>query len=253
MENATPQTNRCSDVVRLDLATNRRTVVAHAQTFAVSANGNRVALEEVEPDIACTDTTKFVVGVNVVRDVSSGRQSAIVGDFEGSIAMSPGGHVLLATHCATDDYNEDCPATLESAAVPDSLGAPVTLHDVNTHGSFTSLVARNDGLYAIVDTMQRDCGCAGAPQDRTDSAVSVRRLSWSALAGTGATVFTVHGPLQLDGLAVTPNGLYATGLASVKADRAVFHLGANGAQLLRLVPDPEAAFDFLGTIDAFAG
>ncbi len=224
-------TYNCSDIVRLNLATNARTVIAHADAFSVAADGNRVVLSGVRGDSTCSSTA-WTPGINVVRDVSTGAQSTINGAFE-RFAISPGGHVLVANHCPDEG---DCRIPLWSGLVPGTLGGPVTMAPINDQKlSFLDLVSRNDGLYAIVDKHVQECGCSGRG-DRFDRDVSIRRLSWYDLDGAGTELFTVQGPFSVRYIVPSAAGLYAVAGENVNALPALFRLDSGGVHKVRTLP-----------------
>ena len=226
----------CDDVVRLDLAHNHRTVIAHARDFSVSSDGSRVLLRSVEADTACPGP-----GTNredVVLDVATGAHSVVVtpkDTYFPNLELSPGGHVVVGTRCMSDnEYVDECHIPLQSASIPDQLGAAVTLRPINDQTlSFLDLVPRSDGLYALVDTHAQNCGCGGHG-DRTDRDITIRRLSWSDLGASGDKVFTVQGPFWLLGFSVGPNG-QLVGLGQTKEANpfGVFALNGDAAHQLR--------------------
>jgi hypothetical protein len=240
-------TNTCDDVVRLDLAGNHRTVIAHADSFSVSGDGRRVALENVLPDSSCVPNVNQGVGRNVVRDVNTGKESAIVGKVDGEVVLSPGGHVLVTTQC-NGEY-DDCALNMVTAAVPNEIGAPLTLQRVNDDKlGFFRLTARNDGLYASVEDMSGGCSCSGSPANILQV---VRRFSWSDLAGTGTPLFTTDGKHFIDSIAPTNNGVLAVESRSTDSQVTLDRLGPNGAAALQVLPSDKETL--LGSIDPFFG
>ena len=233
-----PGQYHCTDVVRLDLVTSQRTVIAHADAFSVTPDGTRVVLQDVQPDSTCIANDSSLAP-NVVRDVATGAQSTITGTMD-RFVLSPDGRTLVGTHCSFDD---DCRVQLEAAALPATLGAPVQLHPINDQKlSFMGLDARADGLYALVDTQPQVCGCGG-PVDRYDRDVTVRRLSWNDLGGAGSTLFTVQGPMSFDGVAPSQAGLFAWGEPKVGGPFTLYRLDSGGAHVLRTLPtDDNYAF-----------
>jgi hypothetical protein len=237
----------CGDVVRLDLASNQRTVIAHADAFAVSGDGSRVALQNVQPDSACTNGANQVDGQNVVRDVNTGKESTIVGEVGGELALSPGGHVLVTTEC-NGEYG-DCALNLATAAVPNTIGAPVTLHTVNDDKlSFSRLSARNDGLYAMVVDGSGGCSCSGSPSVVQEV---MRRFSWTDLGGTGTPLFTTDGKHLIESLAPTGNGVMTVEYRSTDPGDTLDRIGSNGDVALQVLPiEPQTV---LGAIVPFFG
>jgi hypothetical protein len=237
----------CGDIVRLDLASNRRTVIAHADAFSVSGDGSRVALENVQPDSSCAADANQVDGKNVVRDINTGRESTIVGKVEGDIALSPGGHVLVTNEC-NGEYGH-CALNLATAAVPNTIGAPVTLHVVNDDKlGFFRLTARNEGLYASVEDMSGGCSCSESPANTQQV---VRRFSWSDLGGTGTSLFTTDGKHFIESIAPTNNGVLAVESRSTDSQITLDRFGSNGAVALAVLPSD--AGTVLGAIDPFFG
>jgi hypothetical protein len=232
----------CGDVVRLDLASNQRTVIAHADSFAVSGDGTRVALENVQADANCVNGANQSDGRNVVRDLNTGKESKIVGELTGELVLSPGGHVLATTEC-NGEYG-DCALNLATAAVPDTIGAPVTMHTVNDDElGFFHLAGSNDGLYANVEEMS-----SGSPANGQQV---VRRFSWNDLGGAGTPLFTTDGAHFIDAIAPTSNGVYAIQSRESDSQVTLDRLGSSGAVAVQVLPtDPET---FLGTIDPFFG
>jgi len=233
--------NKCSDIVRLDLASNTRTVIAHADGFSVSGNGERVALRNVQPDSVCNGSSDHIEGVDVVRDLATGKQSQVIGQMQGDPALSPGGHVLVATTLHGEDY--DGTVVLTVAMLPDTLGAPVTMQTTNDVSlSFFDLMPRNDGLYALVDKEM--------PNDSTQQ--TVRRLSWSNISGPGTTVFTTTGP-WIQQVAPSTNGVFAT-VAGEQLPETLARLNGKGGSMtqLRKVATDDLPF-FVGMVDPWIG
>jgi hypothetical protein len=246
--------NQCNDIVRLDLATNTRSVIAHAYKFSVAGNGDRVVLSAVIPDAECSrDSYSETLGVSVVRDVSTGSQSTISG-FDGysDIAISPGGHVIATTTCTEGDGQ--CHISLRTAAIPNELGAPINLQPTNDQTlSFTSLAAHDDGLYAVVDPHPQSCGCGGQ-ENRYDADVTVRRFPWSDLASSGTVLSTVQGPLTIDGAVIGPLGLFGWGSDNASSELGVYRLHPASADRLRgIANDARDLFITFGSLPEFAG
>jgi hypothetical protein len=219
----------CDDVVRLDLATNTRTLIAHADEFSVSAKGERVLLTNEVPNSSCA--TGWIEGRDVVRDVATGAESPITDANYMNPVLSPDGGALVATECTSDMYG--CHIALREASLPTTLGAQITLHPVNNAElSFLSLRSRADGLYAIVDTHPQSCGCGGRV-DRSDNDITVRRLSWSDLGGTGTTLFTLQGPRYFDMIMPSVNTIYAMGSEKVDAPTTLYRIDDGGAAQVR--------------------
>jgi hypothetical protein len=220
-------TYKCSDVVRLDLVTNTRTVIAHADWFSASDDGSRVVLLNEVGEAACRNDDN-ASGRNVVRDVASGAESPIVAENSGPAPqLSPDASTLVATNCTSDAAG--CHYGLISAAVPAKLGPAITLKPVNDPMlSFLSLMPRPDGLYALVDKHAQNCGCGGR-EERYDRDLSVRRMSWTDLGGSGTTLYTVQGPRYFEQIVPTDAGVVAFGAESVKSKYAIYHVADGNA------------------------
>jgi hypothetical protein len=245
----TKPSNRCNDVVRLDLATNRRTVIAHANSFSVSGDGLRVALTDVPPDGVCTGSAQSVPGNNFVRDLVTGKQSPVVGSLEGPLVLSPGGHVLVTTECTSDEY--DCSISLATAAMPSSLGSPITPHLVaGDKTEFFGLIPGSDALYAFVNPSPDGCTCTGSPKDTQQI---VRRFSWSDLGGTGTQVIATDGSDVIQSIVGSTGSLYATTVGGTGSNPTLTFNRIVNNQVVGLEKLPAGATISLGAIDPFFG
>jgi hypothetical protein len=240
--NGYPAKYNCTDVVRLDLATNTRTVIAHAQRFSASADGSRVALTSEVPNRICYGTHANLMERSVVRDVATGAESTINDMQYWNLTLSPDGRTLVTTNCTSDDTG--CHYPLMSAELPAKLGPTITLKTVSDPKiSYLSLMPRADGLYALVDKQPQSCGCGGRPE-RYDRDLSVRRLSWTDLSGVGTTLYTVQGPRYFDTIVPTDGGVLAAGAEDVKQPNRLLYLIAGGsARILRKLPAENPSID----------
>jgi hypothetical protein len=154
LDNAT-----CPEIVKLDLATNRRTVVAHASDFTVTPDRTRLLLvwPKNEPALRAQcglSVTKQYDFALVVRDVRTGVQSTFsaadfpsvaTGSPTGPVWMSAAGDRLVTEHCT----NDGCMA--RTFVVPQHLGTPIILEPPASAPvcNCSTLVSGPEGVYAI--------------------------------------------------------------------------------------------------------
>jgi hypothetical protein len=235
----------CNEIVKLDLATNQRTLIAHAYGFAVAGNGDRVVLTGLQSDAECFGFPHEGPS-NVVRDVSTGAQSEIIGDQLYSFVISPGGHVLVSTQCTEGD--EGCYTSLRTARLPDDLGAPVTLTPTNNQRlSLVEYVAHDDGLYAIVTP--HTVGHCGEGDEVTDRHQTVRRYSWTDMDSPPTVVATIPGSQSVWNLVVSPAGTYVV-RSPGDAGSTLMKVDGETTTSLVTIANPSAG-DFWTTFESF--
>ncbi len=170
------------------------------------------------------------------------------------VKFSPPNRTPSPPEISPNTESDECRIPLESATLPNHLGAPITLRPVNDQTlSFLDLVPRNDGLYAMVDPHVRHCGC-GERDDRTDRDITIRRLSWSNLGAPGETVFTIQGPFYVEQLVIGSKG-QLFGLGQTKAANPYALFALNGTERrLRSYGETTYELDYsLGSIPPWDG
>ncbi len=211
----------CSEVVKLDLRSNARTVVAFASDFTLSPDGSRLLLvwtaaasttKSCAEHAQLTFTTRNAI---VVRDLPTGAQSSLsstaypsagTGGPSGPIWMSPDGDRLVDAICTND------PCAMREFAVPAPLGGAITRAGAGPACGCSTLVTGTDGVYGV------DQGSYPNPQYR------IRRYDAASVSGTGQVLATPNGISVGPLLAPTSAGLFVLG----------FPTGATVASLYRV-------------------
>ena len=152
----------CPEIVKLDLQTNARTVVAHAIDFSLTPDGKKLLLVWPNSAIAVTNNCRpvpYPSGVHVydaaflVRDLATGAQSTLAADKyptagtgspSGHVWISPSGDRLIDGTCVEDGCGT------RSWAVPANLDGPIA--STSTDGprcGCATLVSGPDGVYGV--------------------------------------------------------------------------------------------------------
>jgi len=197
----------CPEVVKLNLLTNVRTVVAHAEDFTLSPDGRRVLLVWPKNDAAVNANCAVTVQKQyddalVVRDLATGAQSSLpasefptagTGGPSGPVWMSPAGDRLITTQCVFDGCSTllwTVPRNLDGPIQPSAAAGPAC--------GCSRLLTGQGGMYAI------DEGTSADPQTR------LRRYDLTNLAGPG-TVLVESKSVRLSTVVPTSAGLFVLG------------------------------------------
>jgi hypothetical protein len=203
----------CPEVVKLDLQTNERTVVAHASDFSLTPDGTKLLLVWPASDAFVANNCRPVPlpsgaptydGALVERDLATGHQwilplgdnhlSAGTGGPYGHVFISSEGNTLLTTNCVEDGcfangYSVPVygTGTIDYRAAGPACGCP-------------TFVSADDGVYGV------DIGGLGHSQN------AVRYYPWDRLQGSGTVIATAPNGMKLgSSVAATPAGVFVTG------------------------------------------
>jgi hypothetical protein len=153
----------CPEIVKLDLQTNVRTVVAHADGFALTPDGTKLLFVRPASAVAVTNRCQPVPypsgvqiydGEFVVRDLATGAQSVLpigaypsagTGGPSGHVWMSDSGEELIASNCVVDGCG-----TL-TFTVPKDLNGPIVWEKTKfgPKCGCSTLVSGPNGVYGV--------------------------------------------------------------------------------------------------------
>jgi hypothetical protein len=239
----------CPDIVKLDLRTNARTVVAHASDFALTPDGTKLLL--VFPKNPAAVAANCGVSVPrqyddafVVRDLATGAQSTLpfaaypsagTGGPSGPVWISPPGDRLIAGTCV-----EDGCATLDFAVPKNFTGAIVRQQGSSAPAcGCGTLVSGPDGVYGI------DAGGIAAPQTR------LRRYDPAHVVGPGTVVVTSR-TIRLTMVVPTAAGLFVAGGPYNSHAVSLYRVDNGALHLVTSLPSPLPAFFALRPVKSFA-
>ena len=233
----------CDEVVKLDLRTNTRTLMAYAIDFTVSADGSRLLLvwPKTPADLTaqCTEKPALTFTTRdalLVRDLRTGAQSGITttdyptagsGGPSGHVWMSPSGNELIDSVCTQD------PCGTRLWNVPQPLGA--ALPRSTTAGpacGCATLVSGPGAVYGIDE---------GSFRNRR---TTLRRYDPAQLTGPGTVVVTPAG-ITMGSVAPTATTVYVAGYRTGSPTASVYRLA--GDTLLPL----SSSYGQLAAIPAF--
>jgi hypothetical protein len=219
----------CPEIVKLDLQTNARTVVAHALDFAITEDGSKLLLvypysnalvtNQCRPVPLAPGTSSYADDLSV-RNLSTGAQSALpsgaypsagTGGPTGHVWISPSGEELVASNCVADG------CVTMTFTVPKDLNGPI-VPDRTKPGpkcGCSTLVSGPDGVYGVDE---------GSWNDARNF---FRRYDATNLTGTGAEVLAPKSG-TLGSVAPSAAGVFVTGRPTGSTTGVLYRV-ANGA------------------------
>jgi hypothetical protein len=219
----------CPEIVKLDLQTNARTVIAHADDFSFTPDGSKLLLVWPRSAIAVTNNCQPVPypsgvhlydGAFVMRDLTTGHESTLpetaypsagTGGPTGHVWISETGEELISSNCTADGCG-----TL-TFTVPKDLNGPIVL-DKTRFGpkcGCSTLVSGPDGVYGIDEGTWND------------TRNYLRRYEATNLTGTGAEIFAPKDG-TLGSVAPTAAGVFVGGIPAGSTTGVLYRV-ANGA------------------------
>src|SRR5262245_21133078 len=151
----------CPEIVRLDLKTNERTVVAHADDFAVTPDASKLVLVFPRSDAVVANNCQPVPlpsGVStyaaafIERDLTTGEQWTLpVDGYHGAGTGGPHGHLyidmakntLITANCVWDG------CFTSTYAVPERSSDPIVFSDAGPECRCETLVVGDDGVHGV--------------------------------------------------------------------------------------------------------
>lgn len=243
----------CPEIVKLDLQTNARTVVAHASDFSLTPDGSKLLLVWPASAIAVTNNCRPVPypsgvqiydGAFVVRDLATGAQSTLAADKyptagtgspTGHVWISPAGDRLIDGSCVLDGCGN------RSWTVPPNLVGPIVLHKttIGVNCGCSTLVSGPDGVYGV------DQG------NLSDPHTVLRRYDPTNLSGTGTTVVAPTDVILGASIAPTAEGVFVLGFP-IGTQTNLYRVDNGALQLVKLI-GPSTTVTQIVAIPPFAG
>jgi hypothetical protein len=225
----------CPEIVKLDLQTNARTVVAHASDFSLTPDGSKLLLVWPDSAIAVTNNCRPVPypgGVQiydaafVVRHLATGAQSTLAvdkyptagtGSPSGHVWISPSGDRLIDGSCVVDGCGT------HSWVVPPNLDGPIS--SPATDGprcGCSTLISGPDGVYGV------DQG------GYKDPANFLRRYDPTNLTALGTQALAPPDGTLSSSVAPTTAGVFVLGVRAGSHSTTLYRVDNNA---LRIIAD----------------